>query len=83
MSEQQTATVDMMRQVLSAHGFVVGPRDWRLNTKYPGNFMVAEAYEDEQVEPPTEDGSNGPWCIVGEDLDSLIVEAYSCGIWQL
>lgn len=36
--------------------------------------MVAEGYEDSEL--PTDDGSNGPWCIVGDDLNSLIAEAF-------
>ncbi len=69
------ATTSEMRQQLEACGFVVGERDPRLNTNYTGEYMVAEAY-DESDELPTQDGRNGPWCIVGDDLDALIAEAY-------
>lgn len=81
--EERTKKIAMMAQVLTAHGFIMGPRDWRLNTDFPGEFMVAEPYTDEDVEPPTKDGRNGPWCIVGKDIEPLIEEAYNCGIWQL
>lgn len=53
---------------------MVGERDKLLNTRYSGVFMVAEPYTSNEL--PTEDGSNGPWCIVGDDLDKLIEEAY-------
>lgn len=59
---------------LVEEGFTVGVRDPRLNTRYTGKFMVAESYEDDET--PTEDGSNGPWCIVGDDLCELVSEAW-------
>lgn len=55
-------------------GFFVGARNPILNTKYPGRFMVLECPED--VTGPTEDGANGPWCIVGDDLPYLIATAF-------
>jgi len=64
-----------MRQWLVEHGYFVGDRDPRLNTKYPGRFMVTE--DDFATYPlPTKDGSNGPWCIVGDDLDALVKQAF-------
>ena len=60
---------------LRDHGWFVGDRDPRLNTKYPGKFMVTEN-DFEDYELPTEDGSNGPWCIVGDNLDALTKEAF-------
>lgn len=62
---------------LRAQGFTVGTRDARLNTNYPGAFMVVEGHEDSEL--PTEDGRNGPWCIVGDDLAALVDQAY--GVW--
>jgi hypothetical protein len=59
---------------LESYGFEVGARNPQLNTNYPGQFMVTEGYD--QSELPTADGSNGPWCITGDDLDELITEAY-------
>jgi hypothetical protein len=59
---------------LREHGFIVGIRDSRLNTNYPGNFMVVEEYEDSEL--PTVDGRDGPWCIVGDDLAALVDQAY-------
>lgn len=61
-------------KALEAMGFIVGPRDPHLNRKYPGGFMVVESHEESEL--PTDDGSNGPWCIVGDDLDELVEEAY-------
>jgi hypothetical protein len=58
-------------------GFVVGLRDPRLNTDFPGQFMVVDDLHEES-ELPTRDGSNGPWCIVGDDLAKLIDEAFEC-----
>lgn len=69
------ATIPEMRQFLTDCGFIVGQRDSRLNRKYPGLFMACEPFEESEV--PTDDGSNGPWCIVGDDLDELIAEAYA------
>ena len=60
---------------LQRAGFVIGQRDPRINTNYPGQFMVAEWYEESQL--PTKDGSNGPWAIVGDNLDDLIDEAFN------
>jgi len=65
---------------LANNGYQVGPRDPRLNTKFEGSFMIVEAGYQDDVLPNhilhTEDGRNGPWCIVGNDLSSLIDEAY-------
>lgn len=72
-------TTDDMRRELERHGYLCGARDPRLNTNHVGAFMVTEAdYQDPHYgyELPTEDGANGPWCIVGDDLSSLISEAY-------
>lgn len=66
-----------MRSWLESNGFVCGIRDPRINTDYPGKYMVAEEYEDSEL--PTRDGRNGPWCIVGNDLDELIQKAYN--VW--
>jgi hypothetical protein len=69
-----TPTILDMSAKLKSYGFVIGDREPRLNTNYPGKFMVVEPYE--ECELPTEDGSDGPWCIVGDDLDVLIADAY-------
>lgn len=62
------------QDALEAAGFVVGIRDCRLNTDFPGAFMVAEEYDESQL--PTRDGRDGPWCIVGDNLERLIDEGY-------
>lgn len=61
---------------LRLHGYCLGVRDPRLNTNYPGEYMVTES-DFADYELPTKDGSNGPWCIVGDDLDRLVTEAFS------
>lgn len=66
--EQKIAT-------LREHGFVVGERDPRLNTNFAGAFMVAEAHEESEL--PTQDGRNGPWCVVGDDLPTLVEMGYA------
>lgn len=68
------STVAEKRAFLENYGWFVGIRDRRLNTNYDGSFMVVEPYDDSDV--PTEDARNGPWCIVGDDLDALIEEGY-------
>lgn len=60
---------------LRAYGWTVGPRDPRLNRKFSGKFMVVEPFEEDEL--PTDDGSNGPWCIVGDDLPELINTGYA------
>lgn len=65
------------RQRLESYGFTCGERDPRINTNYLGRWMVVESHEDSEL--PTEDGSNGPWCIVGDDLDVLVNQAYK--VW--
>lgn len=57
---------------LRALGWIVGERDARINTDYPGKFMVAEPYEEKDL--PTKDASNGPFAIVGDDLEALMNE---------
>lgn len=65
-------TQNKKRKFLTKYGFIVGARDPLLNTNYPGKFMVTESYEENEL--PTEDSSNGPWCITGDDLDALVDE---------
>lgn len=64
----------IMRIVLEAKGFTIGKRDPRVNMNYPGAFMVIEPHENSQL--PTNDGSNGPWAIVGDNLPDLVKEAW-------
>lgn len=62
------------KQELMVRGFIIGPRDPQLNTDFPGKFMVSQAYTEADL--PTKGGSDGPWCIVGDDLNLLVDEAY-------
>ena len=51
-------------------------RDPRINTDFPGSLMVVEGgYEDAKL--PTCDASNGPWCIVGDNVYALIAAAWN------
>lgn len=70
------------KKILKRHGFICGERDRRLNTNYPGRFMVTQAdYASGDYELPTKDGANGPWCIVGDDLPQLIAQAVEAAPW--
>ncbi len=77
--ECSDATVDHLRPfvrmwLLRTSGYIIGPRDPRLNTDFAGSLMVVEAHEASEL--PTKDGRNGPWCIVGNDPDKLLNEAF-------
>jgi len=65
-------------EALKKAGFIVGPRDPRLNRAFKGIFMVAAHYE--KTQRPTDDASKGPWCIVGNNLAALITQAYD--FWE-
>lgn len=70
-------TVDEKKRALEAEGFIRGARDQRLNRFFRGDFMVVESHEESEL--PTDDGRDGPWCIVGDDLSELIEIAYD--VW--
>lgn len=57
-------------------GYTVGRRNPKYNRNFPGAYMVLE----EEGDTPTDDGSNGPWCIVGDDIAALIDEAFNVAI---
>lgn len=63
---------------LAHYGFIIGPREPKLNTDHLGVFMIAEHLDAWDGEP-TKDGANGPWCIVGDDLAVMIEEAHQFG----
>lgn len=63
---------------LIGNGYTIGPRDPKLNTDHLGVFMIVEALEEWDGQP-TENGANGPWCIVGDDLGAMIKEAHEFG----
>jgi len=65
---------DSKSAFLRSHGWHVGARNSRLNTDFGGAFMCSEPFEEADL--PTADASNGPWCIVGDDLPMLVDEAY-------
>lgn len=72
----------VMIEMLQLYGFTIGKRDPRLNTRYPGAFMVVEIADmNDEAEVssynlPTEDGRDGPWCVVGDDQSDLIRRAF-------
>lgn len=67
-------TTDEKAAFLRSYGWHVGERDPRLNTDFAGKFMCCEPFGEDET--PTRDGSNGPWCIVGDDLSDLIATAH-------
>lgn len=77
-SDSKMFTLDQKHAYLESIGFKIGERDPKgINTDFPGQYMVAEEYEPSEL--PTRDGSNGPWCVVGDDLTALIDEAFN--VW--
>lgn len=63
------------RMWLEAHGFIVGNRDERINTAFRGQFMVIQPHDETSL--PTEDAKNGPWAVVGDNLDELIEQTHN------
>jgi len=61
--------------VIEGYGFVVGDRDPRYSTALEGKYMIAQPLEEHEL--PTEDARAGGWCMVGDDMDDLIAEAYN------
>ena len=60
---------------MESYGFFVGERDPNRNRNFPGKFMVAQPVE-EGDEYPSDDASDGGYCMVGDDFDELINESY-------
>ncbi|MBC8719260.1 Lar family restriction alleviation protein [Ochrobactrum sp. Marseille-Q0166] len=65
---------------LENRGWTVGKRNPQLNTDHPGKFMCVEPFDVSEL--PTKDGANGPWCVVGDDLNVLVAEAF-CFVTEL
>lgn len=61
-------------EVLRSAGFTVGERNPQVNRAFAGRFMVIEDHEGGEL--PTDDGRNGPWAIVGDNLNALVQQAY-------
>lgn len=74
-SKKENSTELKRRWLANALGFKIGDRDPQLNRNHAGRFMVLETPDD--VIEPTNNGANGPWCIVGDDLDALIRKAFT------
>lgn len=76
--------IAIQRAFLELCGYEIGPRDRRLNTDYKGRFMVLE---DRGSVPPGAHATgqdSGSWCIVGDDLDDLITQAFdvACDVYE-
>lgn len=63
---------------LIGNGYTIAAREPKLNTDHMGVFMIAEALE-EWDGTPTENGANGPWCLIGDDLAAMVKEAHDFG----
>lgn len=68
----QNTRTDKRAKALEAEGFYIGPRDPNRNKAFQGEWMVAEDLD----VGPTDDASTGGFCIVGDDLDALVNDAY-------
>ena len=67
--------MERMKQELEAHGFFVGKRDPKRNRAFKGEFMVCDL---EALKlPPSDDASTSGFCIVGNNLAALVVDAYN------
>lgn len=62
-----------MALFLYSRGYYIGPRDPNRNTDHAGEWMVCG---DPVSDVVTKDASTGGYCIVGDDMDTLIREAY-------
>jgi hypothetical protein len=61
-----TPSLEYKKERLRDAGYLVGERDPDRNSAFPGSFMVATH----------ETAGNSQFCIVGDDLDELVFEAY-------
>lgn len=57
---------------LRTHGLYLAERDPLINMLHKGAWQVAEHYA---PGTKTEDASDGPWAVVGDDKDQLVAEA--------
>lgn len=61
-------------ETLKSMGWHVGKRDPLMNRAFAGRFMVSEPLE--EGDPyPTDDASDGRFCLVGDNLEALAAEA--------
>jgi hypothetical protein len=65
--------MERKRKELQDAGWFVGKRDPKRNRAFRGKYMVCE----DPNYGPTDDAREGGFCIVGDNLDSLIFEAYA------
>lgn len=63
-------SIEQLKQM----GWHVGERDPLMNRAFSGKFMVSEPLQ--EGDPyPTDDASDGRFCLVGDDLNALATEA--------
>ena len=59
-------------QRLYSMGYYIGPRDPERNKAFNGRYMVCA----DVFEGPSDDASDTRFCVVGDNLDELVNEAY-------
>jgi hypothetical protein len=64
--------MEQMQRELEQAGFFVGKRDPNRNKAFRGQFMVCQ----DTTEGPSDDASTTSYCIVGDNLNALIRDAY-------
>lgn len=65
--------IQFMREAVEAAGLFVGERDPKRNKAYKGKFMVCENHG---MGIESLNAGTGGFCIVGDDLEALITEAF-------
>ena len=65
---------EQRKKELIKHGFFVGKRDPKRNRAFRGKFMVCDR---EALKEPPSDSATGAFCVVGDNLPALIVDAYN------
>jgi hypothetical protein len=63
-----------MAKKLHEMGIYIGPRNPSRNTAFVGCYMVCH---DITITGTTTDSGHGGFCIVGDDLSELVVDAYN------
>ena len=74
LSTEIADVLAIKHKCLIDYGFTVGDRDPRINTDFAGRYMVVDDFDEALL--PTRDGRDGPWCVVGDDLTTLIEQGF-------